>query len=925
MRALFCSRLLLLTILSGPGILGLKDAAAQQLTLHEAIVLFQEAWRVDLSYNAALLDGRGTQWTHPTGNSAEADLNSLLEGTGLVSTRLSSGTFSLVPAARTGILTGEVLHDSTAQPLPRAHVLVRGEHLDAITDLGGRFTVGDLPPGEYTVRAQHIGYASAQARVSIAAGETTELALHLRQITHELEPAHVVANSSDIPIPHSLADMLVTKEISQIGGLGTADLIKNLDRVSGLRVSDLSNDIHIQGGDAGEHRFVLDGSPVYSPVHLLGLVGAMNPYAINQIEVSKAGFGASKGSYLSGVLHSTHAVRDTSRFYADMHIDPVSFNALAGARIGKSFNIMGAVRTSTWNSVLSRLRSSAIDSLLLSWSAPDKFLQRASFYTVQSVNPALYELYLQRLDNLPSPDLPDVDFNDMHLAGRLDIGVRHALRPSYYRGSSGIYGRRLIDALLEDDESIAEPDLYDWKNENVQLTWSYIFHTTALATVRARVSRYQLSHSYAGLNRQTAIPVLFDRLFFNLEPADDGNRIREFALDAKLDAEHAFGSFQTGVEVVSASHSFVLPSIFPQSIDHSGTSSRLVIYAEDTNRIASGLEITAGSRFTYIGAHRKLYAEPRVALTLGFGRTLTGRLAAGQYYQFVNQFDVTTFSPSTIVPYARFWLPVDASLKPPRALHLAGDISIVPISNWALRLEGYYKKLLRLYRVDYPTLFRPDPDETVFRIPEAIETQDGFMDPTHGYAYGGSASLEFSQPWLHIRLQSEVSIAEREYEFRGGDTRIEPVPWSEPFRAHLYLDLTPLRGFSLKAHWYGGWGRVWGFQQAYFDFLGMDVDQPLVVDDFDFRYPSTDAEHQLPPTRQLDLGVAFSEWIRSIELRAQVNLINATDRRNVAHYMLREVPAPEPGPGALTSRTKLVKESRHLLGRALVISLQVHF
>ena len=925
MRAHYRSRLLFLAIILGSGILASREAAAQQIPLREAIVRFQGAWRVDISYDASLLDGRWTSWTRPEESNAEADLARLLEGTGLKPHRLAGGSLSVVLTPQAGIIVGRVLQASADTPLSRAHVQVETpEKLHIrLTDAGGRFRIPGLLPGTYKVVASHVGFAPDSALVTLAAGATSELTIRLSLVSKELPPVLIEAAVTDLSIPEILSNVRGREEVSLVAGLGTPDVIRSLDRAPGIQVGDLSGNVHIQGGDAGEHRFLLDGNSIFFPLHVLGLVGSINPFAVDRVEVSKAGFGAPEGSYLSGVIHASHALRDSAGYFGDFQIDPLSLNARLGADIGARVNFMGAVRRSLWNSV-PWLRSSAIDSLLLSWNAPDKFLQRASFFTVQSLQPQLYDLFIQRLDGVPPPDLPDISFSDIHLAARVGLGGGIALSPSYFRSSSGILGRRLIASLLEDDESVAQPDQYEWKNESAQVTYSHVMGTSTLATVQARTSHYRLAHTFAGLSRQDAQTVIYDRLFFNLEPVDNGNEIREYGLGVGLDVQHAYGTFEMGAELVGTRHRFTLPSIFPQTINVDGASVRFAAYAEDTNSIAPGVTLTLGSRLTYSREQARWYAEPRSALAVDIEDLFAIQLAAGQYYQFVNQFEVTTLSPSAIVPYKRFWLPVDGSMKPPVSRHLAANLALTPGSHWTLRLEGYYKWQPRLYRVDYPTLYSPDDGEIVFRIPEPIETQDGFIELSHGRAYGVSAALEYARSWLGVGLQGEASIAEREYEFRGGERRMEPVPWSEPYRARVYFDLSPVPPLEFSAHLHGAWGRVWGFRQAYYDLLGMDVNQPLEFGEFDFRQPSTLQAHKLPPVRQLDLGISYERPVGSLLLRGRLDVLNAAGRYNIAHFDLREisVPATEPeiGPEAA-----LTKGSRRLLGRTVVFSLRLHF
>ncbi len=890
-----------------------ENAAAQTVPLDEAIVRFQETWRVDLSYDAALLDGRQTAWITPVGTTPESDLQILLTDTGLVFRRLSSGTLSLAKSKSTGSISGRVVNDSTGAALSRVHIKLGILEVDAVTDNDGRFTISNVMPSEYQVRATHIGFAPKWEEVTVSAGDTVDLVLRMAEVSYMLEPTGIVAPGSNLRLPTSLVSGLTQSQFSNVGGLGTVDLIRSLDRVTGVKVHPLSGDIHIQGGDPGEHAFVLDGNPIFNPVHLHGLIGALNPFAVDEVEIAKAGFNASEGSYLAGVISSSHALPDSGLYYRDFHIDPLSFNTRLAVGSGDRFKVMGAVRKSVWNGGWSWMRSSAIDQLLLSWNAPDYFLQRASFYTVQSVFPQLYEVFLEQLDNIAPPALPDVDYLDIHLAGHIRFSGGQLLRGSFYDSASRVHGRRLIGSILEEDADTAAPELYDWENRASHVSWSEFLGSSVLWRTRARHSHYRLAHSYDGLSRQTALTVFGDRLFFNLEPVDDGNNVEEWAIKSTIDAEHSFGSLQAGLEIIRTSYQFVFPSIFPQTINLDNHAMRYVLYVQDTNRLAPGIKLTLGSRFTAtVGS---VYAEPRTSLEFSAGDIFNARIASGQYHQFLNRYEVTTLSPSTIVPYSRLWLPVDASIRPPMARHLAAEARLALPSGLNIRLEGYYKALLRLYRIDYPRLFQPDDGDTIFRDRELITDQNGFAEESHGRAYGFSSDLSYSFRRAKAGWQHTWSISEREYEFRGGDLRTEPVPWGVPHQSHIYAGFVPSPMVQLGLHWHGSWGRTWGFRTAYYDLLGMDVNQPLVLSGYDFRNP-TARSHQLPAIRQMDLSVAVTTSIRSAKIIAQADLINVRNRRNVAHYVLAETDRGEAG-------STVDRQNRYLLGRAFVFSLRV--
>jgi hypothetical protein len=284
------------------------------------------------------------------------------------------------------------------------------------------------------------------------------------------------------------------------------------------------------------------------------------------------------------------------------------------------------------------------------------------------------------------------------------------------------------------------------------------------------------------------------------------------------------------------------------------------------------------------------------------------RGAGGLYYQFLNQFDISTISPSTLFPSIRFWMPVDETVNPPKAYHAALDIALQPFQNWIFRAEGYHKEQLRLLRIDYPSLWRK-PGEDLEDIP--ITTQDGFIETAKGYAQGGALMLEYAGSAIRSSIRYEYNIAEREYAFRDS-VRMKPVPWSEPQRLELSLDWTPHPRFIATARWRGGWGRIWGYRRAYYDYLATDIAQGLTFDGIDFRHPD---EHELPAFHQLDLGVAYTQPIGPTAIQMRVDLLNATDELNVADRSLIEAETAE--------GVDLLTQNRYLLPRTLSLSFRL--
>ncbi len=863
--------------------------------LSEALLALQTATGIDLSYDPQVVARKWTRSVRPADDAPENILRAMLQGTGLAYYQLSTGTYAIQEehTLRRGSLQGYVLDDATGSPLPRANVqLADASGRGAATDGRGAFHISTLPPGRYVVKVSHVGYETAVDTVQVTPDAPTEVrvGLQARLLPVTITPI-IVENALVFDNLRVLANTATREELTQPNALGTPDAVRSIDVLPGVRVGDAMADVHIQGSEAGEHQFRLDGVPIFEPVHLRGLLGAFNPFALQRIVVHKAGFSVLEGSQLSGVIDAEHALSSPDGHPLDVQADPLSLNARmnlhAGSSDGLRAQFMAAYRTSLWN-VYSPAR---LDSLLLDWNTPDQFLMRASLLPLRDRAPLRYQELVQRFDSLPPPAVPDLGFTDVHAAARLQLRPGNSLYASYYRGDNRLDSRRLAAAFDTTNQALPNPDRYTWFNENAQARWSLLLAPRLLLSTRLRSSLYDLAHDYNALDNQNTFVYFFPRervqVVFDLTPADDGNRMRETALDATLDLDHGGGGASVGFEAARTTHRFTMNDAFTRSIIHDATAWRAAVFAEEKLRLGPRLTLTAGARLTYLDQRQAVYAEPRLDVRYQFTTPLgllAVRGATGLYRQFVNQFDISSISPSALFPAIRFWMPVDSSIAPPKAYHAALDLLLQPSDAWSLRLESYYKRQPHLLRVDYPVLWERDFDVEDQPVP-TITSQAEFLQSGEGYAYGAAFVIERVGEKTRASARYEYNLARREYAFEDS-VRFENVPWSEPHRLDLALDWTPARRFIATVRWRSIWGRSWGFRRAYYDFLGSDPTQSAVYGAFDFRDPD---RHRLPVFSQLDLGAAYTQRFGPAAVQLRLDLLNATGRRNVADRSLLQV------------------------------------
>jgi TonB-dependent starch-binding outer membrane protein SusC len=100
-------------------------------------------------------------------------------------------------AQSTGAIEGTVTTGSTPRPLGEVQVSLTGTTLGARTDDAGRYRIPGVPAGTHRVRAQRIGYSSANNSVTVVAGQTVRSDFALREAALSLEAVVVTGTAAE--------------------------------------------------------------------------------------------------------------------------------------------------------------------------------------------------------------------------------------------------------------------------------------------------------------------------------------------------------------------------------------------------------------------------------------------------------------------------------------------------------------------------------------------------------------------------------------------------------------------------------------------------------------------------------------------------------------------------------------------------------
>lgn len=202
---------------------------------------------------------------------------------------------------RTASIEGIVTDSKTGEPLAGVNIMILGTYLGTSTDLGGRYVIRNINPGEYAIELRYIGYKVVQKTgVKIEAGKILNLNFELEQTSLALGQEIVVIGEKPL---------LQINETGTVRTVSKEDIVnKPIQNVQDIitqqvGVSHQDNEIHIRGSRSYEVQYMLDNISVQDPLSGTGFGLNLSANAVEEVEVITGGFRAEYGQATSGVVN----------------------------------------------------------------------------------------------------------------------------------------------------------------------------------------------------------------------------------------------------------------------------------------------------------------------------------------------------------------------------------------------------------------------------------------------------------------------------------------------------------------------------------------------------------------------------------------------------------------------------------------------
>jgi outer membrane receptor protein involved in Fe transport len=202
---------------------------------------------------------------------------------------------SVLIAGTTGKIAGRVTDKQTGDPLIGVNIVLEGTIQGAASDHDGYYSILNINPGEYSLKATMIGYQSViqtniQVMVDLTAPVNFEMSTEIIEGQDVIVVAQMPVVKRDVT---STSFRVSSDQIEQLQ-------VENLSEIVNLQAGVVNG--HFRGGRAGEVMYIVDGVPMndsYSGDNLFDVESEM----IQEVEVISGTFNAEYGQAMSGIVN----------------------------------------------------------------------------------------------------------------------------------------------------------------------------------------------------------------------------------------------------------------------------------------------------------------------------------------------------------------------------------------------------------------------------------------------------------------------------------------------------------------------------------------------------------------------------------------------------------------------------------------------
>lgn len=816
------------------------------IPLSDALVSISSQLDVKVAFDSKKL-GAITINREITGNNPDEVISDLLKKTGLTF-KLKYNRYLIVEDEHystdseitTYRVVGSISDRMTGEQLPFASVIVCDHDFQTSASAYGSFSLHDIISNPLHIMVSYIGYNPLDTTIFLTE-KLTNIDLRLNNMFHVTDTIVIEGTKVEMIDLRNDVDFATTINIGRLADLPALtepDIFRMLQVIPGISYGENAQGFSIRGGSTDQNLILFDGQTLYNLSHYYGVVSALNPNVIKDLQVYKGGYDSRFGERVSGIVDITGKSGNQSKLtlYGDVNL--LSANLAAELPVTDKISVMAAVRRS-YSDIYSTELSKGIFNRNMDWFHGD------ASTIINQTNPEFYFYdYNAKISFRPG----NMENYSLSIYGGKDYFLNS------YSGSSGDL---VIDAT----------DLNTWSNYGISASWLRQWNESFYSTVQTGISDYDNeSSNYTTIDRTFSQG--FDPKFlpdtvseFNIY---NRNKLRDYffqirstlQLSAKSQVSFGFLARENSIYYhKDADREYVYDNMNQAGLTLSS-------YFQNCIMISKNLTVKPGIRFSYFNNTTGWYFEPRFSANYRISEVLSIRAAVGKYYQFINQ--VLAQQETGYNKY--FWLMADNKTHPAvSSVHYVGGMTFEK-GKFLFDAEAYYKTYSGLQEYffvsqylknsDFHEYFPQGGGPALVKPPEPR-----FYITGTGRAYGLDLLLSYKMQRYTTWLSFSLGRSIRNFSEINNGNNI-PSPVDQPFQ----LSWTNMYS---TGRWNLGSMTLYSAGRPFIDFTRSTPDQTAVRD-----------YKRLPDYFRTDLSVNYTLPLYNGKLKPGIALINVFNTQN---------------------------------------------
>jgi outer membrane receptor protein involved in Fe transport len=216
-----------------------------------------------------------------------------------------------------GKISGRVIELDSEQPMVGATIYIEEAGIGAVAAQDGSYTIINVPPGLYTVRASMVGFGTVRkVGVRVSIDRTTRVDFELAVEIIQGEEVLITATRPIIEVDRTTSASYVDSEA--IENLPVQEVSDILQLQSGVTY-DSQGRLHMRGGRSGEVAYLVDGIPVTNQYSGGSKIEIENNW-IQELQVISGVFNAEYGQAQSGVVNIVTKAGSVDRYSGDVGV-----------------------------------------------------------------------------------------------------------------------------------------------------------------------------------------------------------------------------------------------------------------------------------------------------------------------------------------------------------------------------------------------------------------------------------------------------------------------------------------------------------------------------------------------------------------------------------------------------------------------------